>query len=294
MAIRRYHESRGQSQRNVCLIPTSAHGTNPATAQICGMKIVPIGCDERGNIRVEEVEELCKKYAKTLSALMITYPSTYGVFEKDVKKVCDIIHQYGGQVYLDGANMNAQMGLTSPGYIGADVGHLNLHKTFSIPHGGGGPGVGCIGYKSHLEPFVPGHSVRPIEGRTTNAVSGSPYGNTGVLPISYSYIKMSGKTGLLQTAQNAIMNANYIMKRLEGAYDILYRSEQGFVAHEVILDVNSLKAKAGITEEDIAKRLVDYGFHAPTMSFPVAGGLMIEPTESEDIIEIDRFCDSML
>ena len=294
MAIRKYHESRGDHHRNICLIPSSAHGTNPATAQICGMKIVGIGCDDTGNIRLDEVEDLCKKHANNLGAIMITYPSTFGVFESKVKQICDMIHQYGGQVYLDGANMNAQMGLTSPGYIGADVGHLNLHKTFSIPHGGGGPGVGAIGYKKHLEPFVPGHAVVPIEGRTENAVSGSPYGNAGVLPISYAYIKMSGKSGLLQAAQQAIMNANYILKRLEKAYDIKYKSSDGFVAHEVILDVNRFKSLANITEEDIAKRLVDYGFHAPTMSFPVAGGLMIEPTESEDLVEIDRFCESML
>jgi glycine dehydrogenase len=293
MAIIGYHKSLGQGHRNICLIPTSAHGTNPATAQLCGLKIVPLGCDERGNIRVEELEALCQKHANNLSCLMITYPSTHGVFEKEIRQIVDTVHHYGGQVYMDGANLNAQLGLTSPGYIGADVGHLNMHKTFAIPHGGGGPGVGAIGYKAHLEPFVPGHSVVPLNERNTNAVSGSPYGNAGVIPISYAYIKMSGKTGLLKASQIAILNANYIKSRLDGAYNILYKGESGRVAHEVILDCNNFK-QYGITEEDIAKRLIDYGFHAPTMSFPVAGGLMIEPTESEDVFEIERFVQSML
>jgi glycine dehydrogenase len=224
---------------------------------------------------------------------MITYPSTHGVFEHNVKEICDIVHQCGGQVYMDGANMNAQLGLTSPGYIGADVGHLNLHKTFAIPHGGGGPGIGSIGYKKHLAPFVPGHCEVPINGRTTGAVAGSPYGNAGVLPISYSYIKMSGRSGLLKTSQQAILNANYMLKKLEPFFKVLYTGEEGRCAHEFILDCNQFKA-CGVTEEDIAKRLIDYGFHAPTMSWPVAGGLMIEPTESEDIFELDRFCTAMI
>jgi len=225
---------------------------------------------------------------------MVTYPSTFGVFEGSVREICDIVHKNGGQVYMDGANLNAQLGLTSPGYIGADVGHLNLHKTFSIPHGGGGPGVGSIGFKQHLQPFVPGHSVVNINGRYEGAVSGSPYGNAGVLPIAYSYIKMSGKKGLLRTSQQAILNANYIATVLKDAYLVKYKSKDtGRVAHEVILDCNKFR-EHGITEEDIAKRLIDYGFHAPTMSWPVVGGLMIEPTESEDIYEIKRFCAAML
>lgn len=257
------------------------------------MKIIPISCDEMGNINVEEVEAKAKQYAEKLSCLMITYPSTHGVFETSVKKICDIVHQYGGQIYMDGANLNAQLGLTSPGYIGADVGHLNLHKTFSIPHGGGGPGVGSIGFKKHLEPFVPGHCVNPIEGRDSGAVAGAPYGNAGVVPISYAYIKMSGKKGLLQVAQQAILNANYMVKRLEGPFKIKYKGESGRVAHEFIIDCNEFKAH-GITEEDIAKRLIDYGFHAPTQSWPVVGGLMVEPTESEDVNELDRFCDALI
>ena len=295
MAIKKYHESRGDHQRNICLVPTSAHGTNPATAQLCGMKIVPINCDENGNIRADEVEEKAKQFAEKLSCIMITYPSTHGVFESSVKDCCDSVHKYGGQVYMDGANMNAQLGLTSPGLIGADVGHLNLHKTFSIPHGGGGPGIGSIGYKQHLEPFVPGHCEVPIEGRKTGAVAGAPYGNAGVIPISYAFIKMMGRSGLLQAAQQSILNANYMANKLDGenGYKVLFRGEQGRVAHEFILDCNEFK-EHGITEEDIAKRLMDYGFHAPTMSWPVVGGLMIEPTESEDIYEMDRFIHSMI
>lgn len=219
---------------------------------------------------------------------MITYPSTHGVFESSVKEICDMVHNHGGQVYMDGANMNAQLGLTAPGVIGADVGHLNLHKTFAIPHGGGGPGVGSIGYMKHLEPFVPGHCEIPIEGRTNGAVAGAPYGNAGVVPISYSYIKMSGKSGLREAAVQSILNANYMAARLEGDYKVLFKGEKGLVAHEFIIDVSEFK-KYGVTEVDIAKRLIDYGFHAPTMSWPVAGGIMIEPTESEDVQEIDRY-----
>ena len=219
---------------------------------------------------------------------MITYPSTHGVFESSVKEICDMVHNHGGQVYMDGANMNAQLGLTAPGVIGADVGHLNLHKTFAIPHGGGGPGVGSIGYMKHLEPFVPGHCEIPIEGRTNGAVAGAPYGNAGVVPISYSYIKMSGKSGLREAAVQSILNANYMAARLEGDYKVLFKGENGLVAHEFIIDVSEFK-KYGVTEVDIAKRLIDYGFHAPTMSWPVAGGIMIEPTESEDVQEIDRY-----
>jgi len=293
MAIKKYHESRGEGHRNICICPLSAHGTNPATAVICGMKIVPIGHDEKGNIIVSELEEKCKQYADDLSCIMITYPSTHGVFEADVKDICSIVHKYGGQVYMDGANLNAQLGLTSPGLIGADVGHLNLHKTFSIPHGGGGPGVGSIGYKEHLAPFVPGHCEIPIEGRTTGAVAGAPYGNAGVLPISYAFIKMSGGPGLLQASQQSILNANYMANKLDGPYKILYRGDQGRCAHEFIIDCTEFK-EFGVTEEDIAKRLMDYGFHAPTQSWPVVGGLMVEPTESEDKHELDRFIYSMI
>lgn len=282
MAIKKYHESRGDHHRNICICPISAHGTNPATAQICGMKIIPVGCDENGNMITEEVRQKAEQYKEKLSCIMITYPSTHGVFETDVKEICDIIHANGGQVYMDGANMNAQMGLTAPGIIGADVGHLNLHKTFAIPHGGGGPGVGSIGYMKHLEPFVPGHCEVNIDGRDTGAVAGAPYGNAGVVPISYSYIKMSGKHGLREAAVQSILNANYMADRLDGDYKVLYRGENGRCAHEFILDVSEFK-KYGITEEDIAKRLIDFGFHAPTMSWPVVGGIMIEPTESEDL-----------
>lgn len=281
MAIKKYHESRNEGHRDICLVPTSAHGTNPATAVICGMKVVPIGCDEKGNMVKEEIEEKSKQYADSLSCIMITYPSTHGVFESDVKDICSIIHKYGGQVYMDGANLNAQLGLTSPGLIGADVGHLNLHKTFSIPHGGGGPGVGSIGYMKHLHPFVPGHCVVPIEGRHTGAVAGSPFGNAGVMPISYAFIKMAGKHGLLASSQQAILNANYMCNKLDGPFKILYRGETGRVAHEFILDCNEFKS-TGVNEVDIAKRLMDYGFHAPTQSWPVPGGLMVEPTETED------------
>lgn len=230
----------------------------------------------------EEVKQKAEQYKEKLSCIMITYPSTHGVFESNVKEICDIVHANGGQVYMDGANMNAQCGLTAPGIIGADVGHLNLHKTFSIPHGGGGPGVGSIGYKKHLEPFVPGHCVAPIEGRDTGAVAGAPYGNAGVVPISYAYIKMCGKSGLRDSSIQSILNANYMADRLDGDFKVLYRGETGRVAHEFILDCNEFK-EYGIKEEDIAKRLIDFGFHAPTMSWPVAGGIMIEPTESEDL-----------
>ena len=292
MAIKKYHESRGDFQRNICLCPTSAHGTNPATAQICGMKIIPINCDAQGNIMLEEIEEKAKQYADRLSCIMITYPSTHGVFEEDAKSICDIVHQYGGQVYMDGANMNAQLGLTSPGLIGADVGHLNLHKTFSIPHGGGGPGVGSIGFKKHLAPFVPGHCEVPIQGNTSGAIAGAPYGNAGVLPISYAFIKMAGRSGLLQASQQSILNANYMANKLDGAYKVLFRGKHGRCAHEFIIDCREFKEF--VSEEDIAKRLIDYGFHAPTMSWPVPGTLMIEPTESEDMREMDRYVWALL
>ncbi|MCS2610666.1 aminomethyl-transferring glycine dehydrogenase [Halomonas dongshanensis] len=296
LAIRRYQAAQGEAHRNVCLIPSSAHGTNPATAAMLGMQVVVVECDARGNVDVDDLSAKAAKHSDALSAIMITYPSTHGVFEARVREVCEIVHRHGGQVYVDGANMNAQVGLTRPGDFGGDVSHLNLHKTFCIPHGGGGPGMGPIGVKAHLAPFVPNHSVTPIAGvdAASGAVAAAAFGSASILPISWAYIKMMGARGLREATQLAILNANYIAKRLEDAYPILYRGENGTVAHECIIDVRPLKAESGISEEDIAKRLMDYGFHAPTMSFPVPGTLMIEPTESESRYEIDRFCDAML
>ena len=258
------------------------------------MKIVPLGHDDNGNIILDEVRQKCEQYADRLSCIMITYPSTHGVFEDDVSLVCDEVHKHGGQVYMDGANMNAQLGLCAPGSIGADVGHLNLHKTFSIPHGGGGPGVGSIGFKRHLEPFVPGHCVVPIDGRKSGATCAAPYGNAGVVPISYAYIKLCGKHGLYESGTHAILNANYMMTCLEGPYKLKFKGTKGRCAHEFILDCSEFKELAGITETDIAKRLIDYGFHAPTMSWPVSGGIMIEPTESEDFYEMNRYIMALL
>ncbi|MEY0496586.1 aminomethyl-transferring glycine dehydrogenase [Providencia rettgeri] len=295
LAIRRYHESRNEGERNICLIPASAHGTNPASAHMAGMEVVVVRCDDEGNIDLTDLREKAQQHSEALSCVMVTYPSTHGVYEESIREVCEIIHQYGGQVYLDGANMNAQVGLTTPGFIGADVSHLNLHKTFCIPHGGGGPGMGPIGVKKHLAPFVPGHSVVEQEMLTDQgAVSAAPFGSASILPISWMYIRMMGSYGLRKASQVAILNANYITKRLSGRYDILYTGQEGYVAHECIVDLRPIKRDTGISELDIAKRLIDYGFHAPTMSFPVAGTLMIEPTESESITEIDRFIDAML
>ncbi|WP_318455239.1 aminomethyl-transferring glycine dehydrogenase [Photobacterium leiognathi] len=294
IAIQRYHEANGDSHRNVCLIPSSAHGTNPASAAMVSMKVVVVGCDELGNIDIEDLKAKIDKHRDALSCIMITYPSTHGVYEEAVQEVCDLVHEAGGQVYLDGANMNAQVGLTSPGFIGSDVSHLNLHKTFCIPHGGGGPGMGPIGVKSHLAPFLPGH----VEGSDSNelqyAVSAAALGSASILPISYAYIAMMGEQGLTQATELAILNANYVMERLRPQYPVLYRGTEGRIAHECIIDLRPIKEASGISEEDVAKRLMDYGFHAPTMSFPVAGTLMIEPTESEDIAELDRFCDAMI
>ncbi|MFJ5470284.1 aminomethyl-transferring glycine dehydrogenase [Pectobacterium carotovorum] len=296
LAIRRYHESRNEAGRNLCLIPSSAHGTNPASAQMAGMDVVVVACDKQGNIDLHDLREKAQAAGEQLSCIMVTYPSTHGVYEETIREVCQIVHQYGGQVYLDGANMNAQVGITTPGYIGADVSHLNLHKTFCIPHGGGGPGMGPIGVKAHLAPFVPGHQVVKIEGVLTEqgAVSAAPFGSASILPISWMYIRMMGAEGLKQASQMAILNANYIATRLQQAYPVLYTGRDGRVAHECILDIRPLKESTGISEMDIAKRLIDYGFHAPTMSFPVAGTLMVEPTESESQVEIDRFIDAML
>ncbi|MGR5500301.1 aminomethyl-transferring glycine dehydrogenase [Vibrio sp. DNB22_10_4] len=293
IAIQRYHESRGEGHRNVCLIPSSAHGTNPATASMVSMKVVVVKCDDNGNIDTDDLAAKIEKHRDNLSSIMITYPSTHGVYEEHVKEVCEMVHEAGGQVYLDGANMNAQVGLTNPGFIGSDVSHLNLHKTFCIPHGGGGPGMGPIGVKSHLAPFLPGHIENGVEGEDY-AVSAADLGSASILPISWAYIAMMGETGLTDATKVAILNANYVMERLLPHYPVLYRGTNGRVAHECIIDIRPLKEETGISEEDIAKRLMDYGFHAPTMSFPVAGTLMVEPTESEDLEELDRFCEAMI
>lgn len=295
LTIQRYHQSRNDDKRDICLIPASAHGTNPASAHMAGMRIVIVACDDLGNIDLGDLREKAQQAGENLSCVMVTYPSTHGVYEEGIREVCEIIHQYGGQVYLDGANMNAQVGITTPGYIGADVSHLNLHKTFSIPHGGGGPGMGPIGVKAHLAPFVPGHSVvvHPLLTRQ-GAVSAAPFGSASILPIVWMYIRMMGAEGLRKASQVAILNANYIAHSLKEAFPVLYSGRSGYVAHECILDIRPLKETVGISEMDVAKRLIDYGFHAPTMSFPVGGTLMVEPTESEGKEELDRFIAAML
>ena len=296
LAIRRYHEANGDEHRDVCLIPTSAHGTNPASAQMAGMRVVLVACDEQGNVNVEDLRSKAAAHASDLSCLMITYPSTHGVYEEGIREICDIVHQHGGQVYMDGANLNALVGLARPADFGADVSHMNLHKTFCIPHGGGGPGMGPIGVKAHLAPHVANHIVVPLDGPypENDAVSAAPWGSASILPISWSYIALMGASGLRRATEVAILNANYIARRLGHAYPVLYSGRNGWVAHECIIDIRPLKGSSGITEEDIAKRLMDFGFHAPTMSFPVAGTLMIEPTESESLEELDRFIDAML
>lgn len=291
LVIRAYHESRGDKQRDVCLIPTSAHGTNPASAVMAGMKVVPVACDKQGNIDVADLRSKVDSHRDTLSCLMVTYPSTHGVFEESIREICAIVHEAGGQVYMDGANMNAQVGLTSPGFIGADVCHLNLHKTFCIPHGGGGPGMGPIGVAAHLADFLPGHPVTNLGGEEPiGAVSAAAWGSASILPISWMYIRTMGESGLTEATKAAILNANYISKRLENTFPTLYRAN-GLVAHECILDLRMFK---GTTAEDVAKRLMDFGFHAPTLSWPVAGTLMVEPTESEPKAELDRFCEAMI
>ncbi|TFW10026.1 aminomethyl-transferring glycine dehydrogenase [Oxalobacteraceae bacterium OM1] len=290
LAIRAYHASRGEGHRNICLIPSSAHGTNPATAHMAGMQVVVVACDERGNVDVNDLKAKAEKHASDLAAIMITYPSTHGVFEEAVGEICDIVHKFGGQVYIDGANMNAMVGLCAPGKFGGDVSHLNLHKTFCIPHGGGGPGVGPIGVKSHLAPFMPGHRV--MENQMA-PVCAAPWGSASILPISWTYIRLMGRQGLREATEVAILNANYIAKRLAPHFPILYSGEGGLVAHECIVDLRPLK-DTGVTVDDVAKRLMDFGFHAPTMSFPVPGTLMIEPTESESKEELDRFCAAMI
>ena len=295
MVIRAYHISNNEGHRNICLIPTSAHGTNPASAVMAGMEVVLIKCDELGNIDIEDLKEKASHYADNLSALMVTYPSTHGVFEKDIIEITTIIHEFGGQVYMDGANMNAQVGLTSPGLIGADVCHLNLHKTFAIPHGGGGPGMGPIGVAKHLSPFLPGNPIIKTGGSSgIKAINGAPWGSALILIISYGYIKLLGAKGLKKSTEIAILNANYLQSKLKDHFDVLYCGPSGKVAHEMILDCRSFKKDSGIEVEDIAKRLMDYGFHAPTVSFPVAGTLMVEPTESESLKELDRFAEAMI
>lgn len=296
LAIRNYHDSRGDQGRNICLIPSSAHGTNAASAVMAGMKVVVIDCDESGNVSVADIKAKISEHKDALAALMITYPSTHGVFETAVSDICELIHEAGGQVYVDGANLNALVGVSQPGKFGADVSHLNLHKTFAIPHGGGGPGVGPVIARAHLAPFLPNHPLDVLAGPTTGPgpISGAPYGSASILPISWAYIRLLGGEGLTHATQVAILSANYIASQLQDSYPILYTGANGRIAHECILDIRGLTKDCGVSVDDIAKRLMDYGFHAPTMSFPVAGTLMIEPTESEDIREIHRFIDAMI
>ncbi len=295
LVIRAWHHSRGEAHRNVCLIPTSAHGTNPASAVMAGLQVVPVACDANGNIDLDDLEAKAAQHAEALAAVMVTYPSTHGVFETGIRRLCEVIHRHGGQVYLDGANLNAQVGLAKPGHYGADVCHLNLHKTFCIPHGGGGPGVGPIAVASHLVPFLPGHPLGAVGGAAAiGPVSAAPWGSAGILPISWMYIRMMGGAGLRQASAVALLAANVIAERLQPHYPVLFRGSGGRVAHECILDLRPLKRSAGLEVDDLAKRLMDYGFHAPTVSWPVAGTVMVEPTESESLAEIDRFCDAMV
>jgi glycine dehydrogenase len=294
MVIRAYHHARGDMHRDVVLIPASAHGTNPASGAMAGMRVVVVGTAPDGNVDIADLRKKAQEHRDRLSCLMITYPSTHGVFDDGIREICDVVHQHGGQVYMDGANMNAQVGLTSPASIGADVCHLNLHKTFSIPHGGGGPGMGPIGVAAHLAPYLPGHPLVPTGGaQHIHAVAAAPWGSASILLISYAYIRMLGADGMTDATRVAILNANYIKARLEPHYPVLYARANGRVAHELIFDLRGFKA-GGVEEMDVAKRLMDYGFHAPTVSFPVAGTLMVEPTESEDKGELDRFCDAMI
>ncbi len=293
LAIRAYHRARGEGGRTVCLIPSSAHGTNAASAVLAGLRVVVVACDAAGNIDLDDLRRLVDEHRDRLAAIMITYPSTHGVYEESVTEVCDLVHSAGGQVYIDGANLNALVGVARPGKFGGDVSHLNLHKTFAIPHGGGGPGVGPVVARAHLAPFLPGHPLDPFGGRADGAVSAAPHGSASILPISWAYIRLLGAEGLRRATGAAVLAANYVAARLAGSYPILYRGPDGLVAHECILDLRELRSRTGVTVDDVAKRLIDYGFHAPTMSFPVAGTLMVEPTESEDLTELDRFCDAM-
>ena len=296
LAIRSYHLANGDESRNICLIPASAHGTNAASAVMAGMKVVVVNCDENGNVDLIDLANKAEEYSETLSAIMITYPSTHGVYEEAVSDICDIVHEHGGQVYLDGANLNALVGIAQPGKFGADVSHLNLHKTFCIPHGGGGPGVGPVAVAQHLSAYLPSHPLAPEMQSTegVGSVSGAPWGSAGILPISWAYIAMMGADGLTHATKTAILSANYVAKRLSDHYDILFTGKNGYIAHECIIDIRPINATCGVSADDIAKRLMDYGFHAPTMSFPVPGTLMIEPTESESLLEVDKFCDAMI
>jgi glycine dehydrogenase len=294
LAIKAFHEAQGQGHRNICLIPSSAHGTNPASAHMVGMTVVVTACDAQGNVDMEDLKAKCEKHSANLACMMFTYPSTHGVFETHVKDLCQLVHSHGGRVYVDGANMNALVGVAAPGEFGGDVSHLNLHKTFCIPHGGGGPGVGPVCVVADLVPYLPGHATAGIPVNGVGAVSAAPLGNAAVLPISWIYCRMMGAEGLKQATEVAILSANYISSRLKDHYPTLYSSENGHVAHECILDLRPLKETSGVTAEDVAKRLIDYGFHAPTLSFPVAGTLMVEPTESETLDELDRFIDAMI
>jgi glycine dehydrogenase len=296
LAIRNYHDSRSEQERDICLIPSSAHGTNAASAVMAGMKVVVISCDEAGNVSLDDLKFKIAEHSGKLAALMVTYPSTHGVFESAISDICALVHEAGGQVYVDGANLNALVGLAQPGKFGADVSHLNLHKTFCIPHGGGGPGVGPVIARAHLAPFLPNHPLDATAGPTTGPgpISGAPFGSASILPISWAYIRLMGGAGLTHATEVAILSANYIAARLKGSYPILYTGEKGLIAHECILDIREITKVSGVTVDDIAKRLMDFGFHAPTMSFPVPGTLMIEPTESEDILEMNRFIDAMV
>jgi glycine dehydrogenase len=294
LVVRKHHESRGEGHRDVCLIPASAHGTNPASAAMAGMRVVVVACDEKGYVDLSDLETKAKENAKNLAAIMVTYPSTYGIFEEEIERICAIVHEHGGQVYLDGANLNALVGLCRPADVGADVCHVNLHKTFCIPHGGGGPGMGPIGVAAHLATFLPTHPVVAVGGEQgIGAVSAAPWGSASILLISWAYIAMMGPDGLKRASQVAILSANYVAERLHPHFPVFYRGKRGRVAHECILDTRAVKRSAGIEVDDIAKRLMDYGFHAPTMSFPIAGTLMVEPTESEPKAELDRFCEAM-
>ncbi|WP_444945055.1 hypothetical protein ACJJIK_10400 [Microbulbifer sp. ZKSA006] len=294
-SIKRYSEAKGETQRDICLIPASAHGTNPASAMMVSMKVVVAACDDKGNVDIEDLKAKIEEHGDRVAALMVTYPSTHGVFEEGIREVCDLVHQAGGQVYIDGANMNALIGVAAPGQFGGDVSHLNLHKTFCIPHGGGGPGMGPIAVGEHLKPYLAAHPVTevPETNLDNGTISAAPWGSASILPISWMYIRMMGKQGMKQATEMAILNANYVAKKLGEHYSLLYTGTNGFVAHECLIDLRPLKEASGITEEDIAKRLMDFGFHSPTMSFPVAGTLMIEPTESESKGELDRFIEAM-
>jgi glycine dehydrogenase len=295
LAIRAYHRARGEGQRNICLIPESAHGTNPASAQLAGMEVVVVACDANGNVDVADLKAKAQAHARDLAALMVTYPSTHGVFEEAIREICEVVHVHGGQVYMDGANLNALVGLAKPGAFGSDVSHLNLHKTFCIPHGGGGPGVGPVGVRAHLAPYLPAKLGDAVDkGHPVGMVSAANFGSAGILPISWMYVTMMGAAGLRRATQIALLNANYVARRLASHFPTLYTGRNGYVAHECILDLRPLKDSSGVSAEDVAKRLMDYGFHAPTLSFPVAGTLMVEPTESESKHELDRFIEAMI